>query len=281
MKAVVIGSDHRLGLELAANLQGRDFPFVSLASRDPVLDSAKLLTQTLLTHGATQVVNVLSQAWFRTGTAAEQKRGLLLIKNLCHACRASGAALIHLSDDSMFAGRRSGAYREKDRPDRNDEHARRALKGENYVVKRAPQHVVLRSGPLFAAAGDNLFTRVMQQLERGESLSCTDDKICPTPANDLARVVVAIIVQLACGAQPWGVYHYCSSDATSLYNFAEAVIALASQYGRIRRDGSELRSQPAENRNIILNCHQLLGAFGIKQRPWRAALPSVVAEYSR
>jgi hypothetical protein len=32
---------------------------------------------------------------------------------------------------------------------------------------------------------------------------------------------------------------------------------------------------------VILNCHRLLGAFGIKQRAWRAALPSVVAEYCR
>ena len=39
MKAVVIGADCRLGRELAANLQGREIPFVSISSHDPVLES--------------------------------------------------------------------------------------------------------------------------------------------------------------------------------------------------------------------------------------------------
>ena len=281
MKTVIIGADCRLGLELAANLQGRDIPFVSISSRDPVLDSVKLLQHAFAIHGATHVVNALSREWFQSEDLAAHKRALLLVKNLCKASQLQEAALIHLSDDSMFGGRKNGAYREKDKPDSSDPRAARVLKAERYVLKRAPRHIVLRSGPLLAPTGNNLFSMVMQQLERGELLECGEDKICPTPANDVARVVVAIIVQLDCGATPWGVYHYCSSDAASLYNLAEAIVALASQYGRIRRDTVSLAALAALDRNIILNCHKLLGTFGIKQRPWRAALPSVVAEYCR
>jgi dTDP-4-dehydrorhamnose reductase len=281
MKAYVVGGDFRLGMELAASLEGRDLPFVSVASHDPVLGDARALTQALTAHGATQVINVLSQEWFRSEDARDHRKGLLLIKNLSRACRGTQAALLHLSDASMFAGRRSGAYREKDRPDHADERAARVLKGESYVRRRVTRHIVLRAGPMVAATGDNLFTRVMHRLERGELLECTDDRVCPTPASDVARVAVAIILQLACGAEPWGTYHYCSSDAASLYNFAEAVVALASQYGRIRPDAVQLKARAASEHNIILNCHQILGAFGIKQRAWRAALPSVVAEYCR
>lgn len=262
-------------------MQGRDLPFVSISSKDPVLESSRLLEHSFKVHGATQVVNLLSCEWFAGDDPARIKKGLLLVKSLSNACRARNAALLHVSDDSMFAGRRSGAYREKDAPDRKNEHALHVLHAESHVIKRTPGHIVLRSGPLIASQGDNLFTRVMRQLERGEVVECPDDKICPTPAVDLARVIVAIILQLACGAQPWGAYHYCSSDATGLYHFAEAITALASQYGRIRRESVELRDMPGQERNVILNCHRLLGAFGIKQRAWRAALPSVVAEYCR
>lgn len=281
MKVLVVGADHRLGLELAAGLQGRDIPFFSLGSQDKLLSDARALAAAVHAHGAGYVINALSADCFRTDDAAEHRRGLLLIKNLANVCRATQAVLIHVSDTSMFAGRRSGAYREKDRPDNTDARAKRVLKGESHVLRRVPRHIVLRSGPLVAATGDNLFTRVMRQLERGEALECSDDRVCPTPAADLARVVVGIILQLACGATPWGIYHYCSSDASSLYNFAEAVLALASQYGRIRRDTAQLSARPAQERNLILNCHQILGTFGIKQRPWRAALPAVVAEYCR
>lgn len=281
MKTVIIGADCRLGLELAANLQGRDIPFVSISSLDPVLESVKLLQHAFTIHGATHVVNALSREWFQGKDPKRYARALLLIKNLCKACRAKDAVLLHLSDNSMFAGRKTGAYREKDKPDNTDPRATHVLKGERYVLKRVPRHIVLRSGPLIAPTGDNLFLMLMQHLESGDLLECSEDKICPTPANDVARVVVAMIVQLDCGATPWGMYHYCSSDAASLYNLAEAVVALASQYGRIRRDAVALMPVAAADRNIILNCHRLLGTFGIKQRPWRAALPSVVAEYCR
>jgi dTDP-4-dehydrorhamnose reductase len=281
MKTVIIGADCRLGHELAANLQGRDIPFVSISSRDPVLESVKLLLHAFAFHAATHVVNALSHELFHGDDPAAYKRSLLVVKNLCKACRAHDAALIHLSDDSVYAGRRGGAYREKDRPDSADPRAARVLKGESYVSKRVPKHIVLRCGPVFAPAGENLFTAIAGQLEKGRTLECTEDKLCPTPANDVARVVAAIILQLDCGATPWGTYHYCSSDAASLYNFAEAVIALASQYGRIRREDVSLIAVPAKERNVILNCHQLLNTFGIKQRPWRAALPAVVAEYCR
>jgi dTDP-4-dehydrorhamnose reductase len=281
VKVLVIGADHRLGLEIVASLQGRDVPFVSISSHDPVLMDARALAAAVAAHGTGYLVNALSADCFLSDDGAQHRRGLLLIKNLAHACRAHHAMLLHVSDASMFAGRRSGAYREKDKPDNADARAKRVLKGESHVLRRVPRHIVLRGGPLIAATGDNLFTRVMQRLERGELLECTDDRLCPTPAADLARVIVAVLLQIDCGATPWGIYHYCGADPASLYNFAEAVVALASQYGRIRRDAVQLRARAPDDRNLVLNCHQILGTFGIKQRPWRSALPAVVAEYCR
>ena len=71
-----------LGLELAANLQGRDIPFVSISSRDPVLDSVKLLLHAFAYHGATQIVNALSHELFSGDDPAAYKRSLLVVKNL-------------------------------------------------------------------------------------------------------------------------------------------------------------------------------------------------------
>ena len=281
MKIVVVGAENRLGLEIVAGLQGRDIPYLSLSSRDRLFDDLRTLKSTVAVHGAGVIVNAATQACFRTDDAAEHRRGLLLIKNLARVCRSQEAALIHVSDCSMFAGRRGGAYREKDRPDNAQGIARHVLKSESHVIRRVARHIVLRSGPLIAASGDNLLTEVLRKLEQGEPLECSDDRLCPTPAADIARVIVAIILQIDCDAKAWGIYNYCSSDAASLYNFAEAVLALASQYGRIRRDSVQLHASPTKDRNLILNCHRILGTFGIKQRPWRAALPALIAEYCR
>lgn len=281
MKTVVIGSDSRLGSEVVAHLLGRELPVVSISSRDPVLESVKLLVHSFTVHGAECVVNLVSHEWFADEDVTAHKNSLQVIKNLCKACRAQDVVLIHLSDDSVFAGRKSGAYRERDKPDNTDKRTGRILKGERYVRKRAPKHIVLRTGPVFAPSGNNIFTLLIGRLEKGQVLDISEDKLCPTPASDIARVIVAMILQLGCGAEPWGTYHYCSSDAASLYSFTEAIVALASQYGRIRRENVTLQAHPGGDHHVILNCHLIHGTFGIRQRPWRAALPAVVAEYCR
>lgn len=281
MKAVIIGADCRLGRELVASLQGREIPFVSISSHDPVLESVKLLLHAFSFHNATQVINVLSHELFHSEDPLAYKRSLLVTKNLAKACRGHDAVLIHLADDSMYAGRRGGAYNEKDRPDSAHPRGMRVLKAESYVRKRAPKHIVLRCGSLIASSGNTLFTQVMTQLEQGGTLGFSEDKFCPTPAYDVARVVAAMVLQLDCGASPWGIYNYCSSDVTTHFQFAEMVLALASQYGRIRSGSVELQPVPGAGRHMILNCHQILCTFGIKQRTWRSALPAVVAEYCR
>lgn len=281
MKAVIIGADCHLGRELAVSLQGREIPFVSISSHDPVLESVKLLLHAFAFHGATQVINVLSHELFNGEDPLAYKRSLLITKNLAKACRAHDAVLIHLADDGIYAGRRGGAYSEKDRTDSAHPRCARMLKAESYVRKRAPKHIVLRCGPLIAPNGSNVFTQLMHQLEGGGVLEFSEDKLCPTPAHDIARVVVAMILQLDCGASPWGTYNYCCSDVATHYKFAEAVLALATQYGRIRSASVQLQATPGTGRHLILNCQQILWTFGIKQRSWRSALPAVTAEYCR
>lgn len=281
MKVVVIGADCPLGREVTAALQGREIPFVSISSHDPVLESVKLLLHAFTFHDATQVINVLSHEMFRGEDASTHKHSLMVTKNLAKACRSHDAVLIHLSGSEIHEGRRSGAYGESDRPDSADLRAKRMLKAESYVRKRAPKHIVLRCGPLIAASGDNLLTRVMRLLDEGRDLDCSDDKLCPTPAGDIARVIVAMVLQLDCGADPWGVYNYCSSDATTLCEFSDAVLGLAGQYGRIRTGSVSLHRIAGGERHVVLNCRAILCAFGIQQRPWRNALPALVAEYCR
>ena len=100
-------------------------------------------------------------------------------------------------------------------------------------------------------------------------------------AASVNRVIAAAIQQLDCGATPWGIYHYCSDDSTNLFGFAEVAVALASQYGKLDADAVQIELKQGETENLVLSCKQILSAFGIRQRKWRANLPSIVAEYCR
>lgn len=279
MKTIIVGSDLQLGMEFNAQLLSRDIPLVSISGSDAALDNIKLLLNAMRVHQPTFVVNLVTRELFASGDASQYKRALQVTKNLAKACRSQGVVLIHLSDDSVFAGRKSGAYRERDKPDSKSPLAKHMLKAESYVCRRALKHIVLRTGPVISATGDNLFTKVFDRLRLGQHLEMSDNKICPTPATDVARVAIAMILQIGCGAEHWGVYQSACGDPASLYNFAEAIIATASQYGHIRREDVRLDQREADGEHVILNCHKIFSTFGIKQRTWRQSLPVMIAEH--
>ena len=153
---------------------------------------------------------------------------------------------------------------------------------EERVRAACKQHIILRTGPLFSAQGDNLLTSLIARLKDGATLALsTTGNSCPVHVSDLARVVSAIIDQLSCGAEPWDTYHYCSSDPVSSYLFAETVLAVVSQYRPAGAQPPLLESQDtADTRwpHPLLNCDKLLNTFGIKQLPWRAFLVPAVKQ---
>ena len=281
MNTVILGADNPLGSELVTHLQSRELRCVSIAGADPALDKPHLLMNAFSVHQPGFVVNLQCRELLSTDVAEDHKRALRSLKNITRACRAVDAVMIHVSDCDVFAGQRIGSYREHDKPDGHGDRVKRLIKAENYARRRVPRHIMLRPGTMISPTGDNVFTRIMRSLERGDRLTFGPGSVCITPASDVARVIAALIQQLECGASPWGIYHYCSEEATNLFAFTEVAVALASQYGKIDADSVQIELKEDGTENLVLSCKQILSAFGIRQRKWRTNLPSIVAEYCR
>ena len=112
----------------------------------------------------------------------------------------------------------------------------------------------------------------------------SDQQGCPTPAEDAARVIVAIAQQLDCKPEVWGTYHYAGAEPVSENRFAEVVIAEASQYHPLKirrlhmnklseRDGIQA---PA---NATLASKKILNTFGIHNKSWRNPLTRMIKRY--
>jgi dTDP-4-dehydrorhamnose reductase len=140
----------------------------------------------------------------------------------------------------------------------------------------------LRTGPLIASCGDNLLTRLLRQLRSGGEVVVPDaQRFCPTPAADVARVIAAIHDQLDCGAACWGIYHYESADPANGYEFAEVVLAAATQYWPIAEDTAHLHGAATDGAAEIfplLSCQRIRDIFGIQQLPWRKAIPAMLKQ---
>ena len=218
---------------------------------------------------------------------AQSTRGLgrsqiKLLKMLCRDAKSSGAALIHVSSALVFDGARGAMFAEDDRPRPRRSVSRRLAELERTVERYSDKYIILRTGWIFSPRPNAAFATLLRRLDLGEDIALRSEVLgAPTPASDVARVIFAIILQLECGADCWGNYHYTSADSTTSREFVETVTTLAAQYGELDIDNIRLevndRSDPlGVDCHPILDCSKILGDFGIKQRPWRSAMTTTL-----
>lgn len=226
------------------------------------------------------VIDAASCASDRHGTALDDAS----FRGLVDWCAQRRWQFALLSDSRVFPGGKPGRgqqrYREIDATQPSTAAGAELVERERYLAAHWERHVILRTGPLIAATGDNLLTGSLQQLRGGGALAGAQDvRFAPTPSADLARVLVAMCDQLACNAMCWGVYHYHSSDPATGYEFAEVVLAAAAQYWALEAGHPLLQTSiadPLTGLYPLLNCQRIRDTFGIQQLPWRKAIPQLL-----
>lgn len=207
---------------------------------------------------------------------------LRLIRLLSYEAGLHNCVLIHLSSALVFDGARGHRFGEADRPRPKRAVSRRLLETERSVERHCERSIVLRTGWIFGAQSNAAFAGFLRRLQRGEEVVLRPGMMgAPTPAPDVARVLCAMMQQLVCGAQCRGVYHYTSADNPTSREFAETVITLSAQYGELDIDSIRLRDGgQADARGPgaqpVLICTRILNDFGIKQRPWRSAMTTIL-----
>ena len=201
---------------------------------------------------------------------------------LAKVCYRAGIPYCYMSDARVFSGRLSHPYREQEAPDADDAPGASLIDAEGHVRATCEDHLVLRLGPLFAAADHNLLTRVLASVSSQVPLAVDDlDRVCPVEVSDAARVISGVLDQLDAGADPRGTFHYNSPDRTTAYGFAEAVLAAASQFIRVADDAIlKLEHDPGRvSRDWSLDCREIRDTFAIKQVAWRGFIGSTVRQY--
>ncbi len=198
------------------------------------------------------------------------------------SCQRDRAGLLFVSSARVFSGKLDRMYSELDAPDSDSTVGRLMADAEAVVRDNCEQCLILRLGPVFASQGANLVTQMLGDMIHGNSLVLDNNlRGCPVACTDGARVISAILDQLSTGAEVWGTYHYCSSENATYYQFAEAILASASQFSDFSPEAVQLdpldRGAPPLNRS--LDCRKIRDTFAIKQMPWRSAIADQVKAY--
>ncbi len=272
---LVVGAGGQLGTDILRVLErGGERDVVGLTRADLDVADRTAVDKALAAHAPSVVVNA---AAYTAVDAAETDEAAAAAANtaapgfLAEACAQSGARLVHLSTDYVFAGDGTQPYDEDDPTGPRSVYGRTKLAGEKAVLHALPSAYVVRTAWVYGAAGSN-FVKTMAKLERThETLSVVDDQRgSPTWSFDLATGVVALARSGASG----GVYHCTNSGETTWCGFARAIFEeLGADPARVAPTTTEAFPRPAPRPAYSVLANRRWEQAGLPAMPhWRDAL---------
>lgn len=172
-------------------------------------------------------------------------------------------------------------WSEEDQAYSNHSLAQKLLKIEERIRKNR-RHLILRAGAVFSLMGNDFANQLFVAMRAKEKLSLDAKTLFnPTPADDVADVVLAMLKQANCQDTLWGTYHFNAVEPVASYQFTQALFAEASHYealGEALLEESETGDKPALSIPSSDNT-KLFHYFGVKPKAWRKGLGRMVKRY--
>ncbi len=226
------------------------------------------------------VINSLG--WLDGPSEADMSLLVQAASNLASAVFPLNLPVIQFSSYRVFGGDNRSSHAEQDSTSPTSASGRAFLEAEQ-ALAALPRHIVLRLSWVLSSRGENLLTRLLKQMLDAEPVSVNARmRGAPTAVSDVARVAVALAKQISCGAENWGIMHYCSGDACSQADFADQVSHSLVQLDVLEKS-AEIRALEAspetEPVSAVLSCERIRDAFGVQVRSWRPSLVPMIKQW--
>jgi len=282
MRLLLLGSDNALGQALLRQANEQSIDFVCLPVPAEGITEQQL-TAHLDKERPSAVLNLAS--YMSELQLAELPKQECLSRYLASYCAKRDIILLQPSSYLVFDGARAIAYDEQE-PSAPLDTIGKTLQRMEEQVHSCEKHILLRFGWLLDESTGGHLDRVLKQAGQSDDILAADDRRgSPTTVDDAARVLLAILKQLDCGAALWGTYHYGGHEASTTLALYQAILDEAKQFHPTLK--AALKATPhelcvdnqEEPQHAVLACKKILETFGIKPRAWRVGLADVLARY--
>jgi dTDP-4-dehydrorhamnose reductase len=192
-------------------------------------------------------------------------------ENLAIACKAHGAALVHISTDFVFKGNTPDPLVEEDVAEPISVYGLTKLEGEQDIVRILPEHFIIRTSWLYSEYGNNFVKTMLKLGAERDLLKIIADQVgTPTYGIDLAACVLGII---SSGKTEYGIYHYSNEGVTSWYDFAKGIFDLsATEVKVLPIRTSEYPTKAIRPAYSVMDKTKIKHTFGIEIPYWRDSL---------
>lgn len=274
---LITGSGGMLGHALADLLVSRGHRPIALNRQQLDIADPSAVKKVFADRNPTLVLNCAAHTRVDLCEQERQKADDIngyAVGNIASLCRASSAALVHISTDFVFDGSLRRPYLATDPVNPLSAYGKSKLLGERELQKNAPPRwLIVRTAWVYGRHGANFPRTMIQAAQAGRPLTVVNDQLgSPTYTADLAA---AILDLLDSGAG--GFWHVTNSGQTTWYDFAKAALEefnsraeispLSSADWAQKRPTSAIR--PAYS---VLDLQPLHRQIGRPMRPWRDAL---------
>ncbi len=278
MKVLVTGFNGQLGYDVVKELESRqiecigtDLQDFDITDREATLKYIKEYSPDVIVHCA---------AYTAVDRAEDDEEACRRVnvdgsENLALASRETGAKILYVSTDYVYAGDGDEPFEVTDPTAPKSVYGMTKLEGENAVKKHTDKYFIVRTSWVFGINGNN-FVKTMLRLgaERDELNVVADQIGSPTYTPDLARLICDLIV-----TEKYGTYHGTNENFCSWAEFAEAIMTLGGRKAKISPIPSSQYPAKAKrplNSRLSKAC---LDRAGIKSLPtWQDALGRYIEE---
>lgn len=220
-----------------------------------------------------------------TDVAAAFAANTLAPAHLAEAARAAGVPMVHFSTDYVFDGTLDRPYRETDPARPIGVYGLSKFAGERAVLTAHPGSVVLRTSWVVSPHRSNFLKTMLHLAQTRDRVQVVADQLgCPTSAQDIAGATITIVSRLVDDpSSPTGLYHLVNSGETHWAGLAREIFAANAVTGGREIGVEDITAadyptpavRPANSR---LATDKITKDFGVKMRPWPAAIREIVKE---
>ncbi|PZR54355.1 dTDP-4-dehydrorhamnose reductase [Xylanimonas oleitrophica] len=280
MRWFVTGGGGMLATDLQATLAERGHEVVTATRQDLDITDADACAAAVA--GFDVVAN--AAAWTDVDGAEDQEPQAFAVNavgaaNLARAASATGARLVHVSTDYVFAGDATEPYRHDAPVAPRSAYGRTKAAGEWAVLAAGPEHLVVRTAWLYGATTGKFPRTIARVLRERGAATVVDDQVGqPTWTADLAD----LMVRLVDAGAPGGIYHGTSGGQCSWFELAQEVaVTIGLDASAVSPTSSAAFASKAPRPAYSVLSHDSLEAAGVApigdwRERFRAAAPVIV-----
>src|ERR1035441_9813466 len=192
MKIVIVGSNGRLGTELARAYH-KNYEVIGYNRSALDVENLAQLRETLHPNDFRILINCA--AFTNVDLCESQRKRAFIInsevpRELAEICRAKNARLIHFSTDYVFDGEKREPYLESDPANPISVYGESKRAGEENVLAVQGRHLVVRVSWVFGPDRPSFIDGVIKRARETEHVDAIADKFAtPTYTKDIAEML--------------------------------------------------------------------------------------------